>query len=62
MRPVEQRTYDAWQLERTQNQSWVELVNDAMPSYERTRLRDADEAQLLRERETPEFLIGPTRL
>jgi hypothetical protein len=55
------RPYKDWQSERPFNEAWVDLVNQAMPPYERQRVRDADEARLLRERGTASRLIGPTR-
>lgn len=39
--------------------SWVERVNAALPPYRRMKPRDPHEARLLRERGTPEHLIGP---
>ena len=50
------------QENRRNSQAWVARVRLAMPSTgTRTRLRDADEARLLRERGTPSSLIGPVR-
>ena len=47
---------------RRQSQAWVARVVRAMPtSGGREKTRDAEEARLLRERGTPESLIGPVR-
>jgi len=58
---IRRRTYAEWRAERERNASWVELVDRAMPAYERRRPRDADEAALLRRHGTAERLIGPSR-
>lgn len=55
------RTYDQWKADRRADAAWVARVNACLPPYERRRPRDAEEAELLRERGTPEHLIGPTR-
>lgn len=55
------RTYAQWRAERLTNAAWIELVDRALPAYERRRPRDAKEAELLRRRGTPERLIGPDR-
>jgi hypothetical protein len=54
------RTFAQWQAEREGNAAWAKLVDEALPPYERRRSRDPVEAKLLRERGTPEHLIGPT--
>lgn len=47
---------------RLRSQAWVSRVARAMPaSGVRKKGRDAEEARLLRERGTPEALIGPVR-
>jgi hypothetical protein len=55
------RTYAQWRADRLANAAWIELVDRALPAYERRRPRDATEAELLRRRGTPERLIGPGR-
>jgi hypothetical protein len=55
------RTYAEWRADREANAVWIELVDRALPAYERRRPRAAKEADLLRKRGTPERLIGPTR-
>ena len=55
------RTYAQWRAERDANVAWIRLVDRALPTYERRRPRDAKEAELLRQRGTPERLIGPSR-
>jgi hypothetical protein len=40
---------------------WVKKVVEAFGGYKRERPRDPQEARLLRERGTPEELIGPSR-
>jgi hypothetical protein len=54
------RTYAEWRADRLANAAWMELVDRALPAYERRRPRDAKEAELLRARGTPERLIGPS--
>jgi hypothetical protein len=54
-------TYAEWQAERERMAAWVELVDRAMPEYQRRRPRDPEEAAILRRMGTPERLIGPTR-
>ncbi|MBA2460186.1 MAG: hypothetical protein H0V45_00210 [Actinobacteria bacterium] len=56
------RTYAQWRADRDVNAAWVKLVDRALPVYQRRRPRDAREAELLRQRGTPERLIGPSRL
>lgn len=41
--------------------SWVERVTKAFGGYRREKPRDPVEARLLRERGTPEHLIGPEK-
>lgn len=60
MKKTVYRTYEEYRVERPQNEGWAARVKSAMLPYERDRLRDGDEARLLRERGTPESLIGPT--
>jgi len=55
------RTYAQWRAERDRNVAWAERVERALPFYERRRPRDSEEAELLRQRGTPERLIGPNR-
>ena len=55
------RTYAQWRADRLTNAAWIEIVDRALPAYERRRPRDAEEAELLRRRGTPERLIGPAR-
>ena len=55
-----QRTFARWEAEREGNAAWAKLVDAALPRYERRHPRDPAEAKLLRERGTPEHLIGPT--
>lgn len=55
------RTYEQWKVGRAKDAAWVERVNACLPAYERRRPRDANEAELLRERGTPERLIGPVQ-
>jgi hypothetical protein len=55
------RTYAKWRADRDANTAWMALVDRALPAYERRRPRDAEEAELLRRRGTPEQLIGPIR-
>lgn len=55
------RTYEQWRADRRTDAAWVARVNASLPPYERRRPRDAQEAELLRERGTPEHLIGPIR-
>jgi hypothetical protein len=55
------RTYAQWRADRDANTAWIALVDRALPPYERRRPRDAEEAELLRQRGTPERLIGPIR-
>lgn len=55
------RTYAQWQADRDANAAWMKLVDRALPLYERRRPRDSKEAELLRQRGTPERLIGPVR-
>lgn len=54
-------SYRKWQADRSVARAWAEGVDRALPPYERTRPRDADEARVLRSFGTPERLIGPTR-
>jgi hypothetical protein len=54
------RTYAQWQADREANAAWIKLVDRALPTYERRRPRDVKEAELLRQRGTPERLIGPS--
>jgi hypothetical protein len=54
------RTFAQWEAERDGNAAWAKLVDAALPPYQRRYPRDATEAKLLRERGTPEHLIGPT--
>lgn len=54
------RTYDQWKSDSRIDAAWVARVNASLPPYERRRPRDAHEAKLLRDRGTPEHLIGPT--
>ena len=42
--------------------SWVERVVAAFGGYKREKPRDPEEARLLRERGTPEHLIGPENI
>jgi hypothetical protein len=55
------RTYADWRADCDANAAWMKLVDRALPAYERRRPRDAREPELLRQRGTPERLIGPTR-
>lgn len=55
------RTYAQWRADRGRNAAWMTRVDQALPTYERRRPRDAKEAELLRQRGTPERLIGPSR-
>ncbi len=55
------RTYSQWRADREANTAWIALVDRALPPYKRRRPRDAEEAELLRQRGTPERLIGPIR-
>ena len=55
------RTYAQWRADRATNAAWITRVDQALPPYERRRSRDAKEVELLRQRGTPERLIGPSR-
>lgn len=55
------RTHAQWLADRDANAAWMKLVDRALPEYERRRPRDPKEAELLRQRGTPERLIGPSR-
>ncbi len=55
------RTYAQWRADRETNATWIMRVDRALPPYERRRPRGAKEAELLRQRGTPERLIGPSR-
>src|SRR5207253_4569131 len=55
------RTYAQWRADRETNAAWIGRVDRALPAYERRRPRDAKEAELLRQRGTPERLMGPSR-
>jgi hypothetical protein len=46
-------------LGRERAQEWLQQVRFAFGPYRRERPRDPEKAQLLRERGTPEHLIGP---
>ncbi len=55
-------TIEEWRSGRTVAQEWARRVRAGFPyPYTRERPRDADEALLLRERGTPERLIGPEK-
>jgi hypothetical protein len=50
-----------WLRGREAAQRRVKKIERAFGPYRRERPRDPDEAELLRERGTPEHLIGPER-
>jgi hypothetical protein len=51
-----------WLEEHPRSRERVERIENAFAEpYRRTRPRDRDKARLLRERGTPEDLIGPER-
>lgn len=50
-----------WLAEDTTARARLARLTAGLPPYRRERPRDADEARLLRERGTPERLIGPAR-
>jgi hypothetical protein len=55
------KTIADWRLEEEETAARVRRVTAGFPKpYRRERPRAADEAQLLRERGTPERLIGPS--
>jgi len=55
------RTAAEWRASREATRAWAEKVQRAVGAAVRTKPRDADEAQALREGGTPERLIGPTK-
>ena len=59
--PERRRTYAEWQARRSRSESWAQQVLRALPTRQRERPRDPEEAALLRELGTPEELIGPAR-
>jgi hypothetical protein len=60
MKPVSRRTLADWRADRAETAARVRRATAGFPKpYRRERPRDADEARLLRERGTPEHLIGP---
>jgi len=54
-------TAEAWRAQRAEAARRSEAVDRIMPSYERTRPRDAAEADALRRQGIAEELIGPPR-
>jgi hypothetical protein len=54
------RTFEEWEASKRANRAWAEKVRRALGVGVRTRPRNADEAGILRERGTPERLIGPS--
>ena len=55
-------TWEQWEAGREAAQARLEQIARAFPRpYRRTRPRDPEEARLLRERGTPEELIGPEK-
>lgn len=56
------RTFAEWLRGREEGRRKAARIEAAfVEPYRRERPRDAEEARLLRERGTPERLIGPTR-
>lgn len=54
-------TIDQWHRERAEATERVARATAGFPKpYRRERPRDPEEARLLRERDTPEHLIGPS--
>lgn len=55
-------TLQEWRAERAEGRARARRLAAGFPQpYVRERPRDPEEARLLRERGTPEHLIGPTR-
>jgi hypothetical protein len=54
-------TWAEWEAGREAAERRLARIARAFPSYRRDRPRDPEEARLLRERGTPEELIGPER-
>jgi hypothetical protein len=55
-------SWEEWEAGRAAARERLALIARAFPRpYRRERPRDADKAKLLRERGTPEHLIGPER-
>jgi hypothetical protein len=48
-----------WLAGRDEARKWLEQVRASFGPYRRERPRDPEKARLLRERGTPEHLIGP---
>jgi hypothetical protein len=53
--------FSDWLAKREEAQKRLAALRNAFGPYRRERPRDPDEARLLRERGTPEHLIGPER-
>jgi hypothetical protein len=61
MRIVRKLRYSDHIVGRERAQRWLEQVRAALGPYRRERPRDPEKARLLRERGTPEHLIGPEK-
>jgi hypothetical protein len=60
--PVRRMTWDEWEAGRKAAQERLARLALSFPRpYRRERPRDPEEARLLRQRGTPEHLIGPER-
>ena len=55
------KSYESWKANRPRAEAWAAKVMRALPTTRRERPRDPEEARLLREIGTPEYLIGPVR-
>jgi hypothetical protein len=53
--------FSDWLARHDEERKRVERLTAGMPPYRRERPRDPEEARFLRERGTPEHLIGPER-
>jgi hypothetical protein len=54
-------SWSEWEAGREAAERHLARIARGFPPYRRERPRDPDEARLLRERGTPEELIGPER-
>lgn len=53
--------FSDWLVKKGQARTRLERIRAALAEYRRERPRDPEKARLLRERGTPEHLIGPER-
>jgi len=56
---MRQIVFADWMARSDETRGRLKRIRAAFGPYRRTRLRDSEKARLLRERGTPEHLIGP---